>query len=124
MVIRAYDRLTRQLIEALDARLRRRGRPPVPEAGRLLWNAFHELSRGRTWNQVGPNPVAMTEIEAWSRMARLPLKRRHVAVILALDEAFLAHAMTASAPVPEGTKAAPVVSPHGITAALFDLTMG
>lgn len=121
-MIRAFDRLTRQLVAALESRLKRQTAAPVPESGRLLWSAFNELSRARTWHVAGPNPIALSEIEAWARMANLPLQRRHVGVILALDEAFLDHAH--SAKPPEGVKRAPPVSQHGITAALFDLTVG
>lgn len=119
---RAYDRLTRQLVTALETRLKRQPAARVPEAGRLLWSAFNELSRARSWNQFGPNPIAMTEIEAWARMAGLPLQRRHISVIVALDEAYLDHVH--SAKPPEGVKLAPQVSQHGITAALFDLAVG
>lgn len=121
-MMRAYDRLARQLVAALETRLKRQRAAPVPEAGRLLWTAFHELSRARSWHAAGPNPIAMAEIEAWSRLVRLPLQRRHIGVILALDEAFLDHPHGAK--MPDGVKAAPPVSSHGITAALFDVTMG
>lgn len=119
---RAFDRLTRQMVKALETRLKRQTAAPVPEAGRLLWSAFHELSRARTWHMSGPNPIALSEIEAWARLTHLPLHRRHVAIILALDEAYLDHAHTAK--TPDGVKAAPPVSQHGITAALFDLAVG
>lgn len=118
---RAYDRLTRQLVAALESRLKRQRAAPVPEAGRLLWTAFHELSRGRSWHQLGPCPIATVEIQAWSELARLPLQLRHVRVILALDEAFLDHAHAAAPP--KGVKLAPQISSHGITAALFDLAV-
>ena len=119
---RAYERLTRQLVAAFTARVKHKGKPRVPEAGRLLWNAFHEMSRARTWHQVGPNPIALSEIEAWSRLANIPLARRHVAVILALDEAFLDHAH--SAKLPDGATASRQVSTQGLTARLFDLKVG
>lgn len=118
---RAFDRLTRQMVAALTARLKHHGKPVIPEAGRLLWNAFHEMSRARTWHHVGPNPIALTEVEAWARLAHLPLARRHIAVILALDEAFLDHAHTAKPP--EGVKTSHHVSTHGINAQLFDMVV-
>ena len=118
----AYSRLTRQLTDVLTAHLKKKRRP-VPEAGRLLWGAFHELSRARSWNAIGPNPITMGEIEAWARLARLRLQRQHVSVILALDEAFLKHAFEVKNQIPTGMKVSPVVSKHDITAALFDLSV-
>ena len=80
-------RLERALVDAVTA-----AKPVVPEAGVLLWNLFMELNASRTYNAVGPNPISYAEIEAFARLHRWPLQPRHVAIIRAMDDAWLAHA--------------------------------
>jgi hypothetical protein len=84
----AFDRLRRQLVEALEAQLRGR-RAEIPEAGRLLWSAFVELDGTR----AETNPIAFAEIEAWARLKRLPLAPHHVDILRAMDAVLLAHVM-------------------------------
>uniref|UniRef100_UPI003BAC5764 phage tail assembly chaperone n=1 Tax=Stappia sp. TaxID=1870903 RepID=UPI003BAC5764 len=81
------NRLERALSDAIAA-----AKPVVPEAGVLLWNLFMELSAGRTYNAAGPNPIAYAEIEAFARLHRWPLQPHHVAIIRAMDDAWLARA--------------------------------
>lgn len=83
-------RLERQLCAAL-AEVAAGRNPPVPEAGRVLWQAFWQLSRRRTYHAAGPNPLTWTEIEAWTRLMRTPLEPHHVRILAALDDAFLDH---------------------------------
>ena len=87
----AADRLERQLVMCLRRALAG-GRPVVPEAGRLLWSFFIELSAGRTGNGFGPNPISWGEIEAWMRVKRWPLSDSHIAILRAMDRAWLEHA--------------------------------
>ncbi|ABN75407.1 phage tail assembly chaperone [Cereibacter sphaeroides] len=83
-------RLERQLCAAL-AEVAAGRNPPVPEAGRVLWQAFWQLSRRRTYHAAGPNPLSWTEIEAWTRLMRTPFEPHHVRILAALDDAFLDH---------------------------------
>lgn len=89
--MKAFDRLKRQLVEALRDHLRT-GRPvAVPEAGRLLWTAFIELDGARGYGDAGPHPVSFAEIEAWCRLKRYPLEPHHVDALRAMDSALIAH---------------------------------
>jgi hypothetical protein len=89
--MKGFDRLKRQLVEALACNLRT-GRPvTVPEAGRLLWSAFIELDGTRGFGEAGPQPIAFAEIEAWCRLKRTPLEPHHVDALRAMDAAMIAH---------------------------------
>jgi hypothetical protein len=68
----------------------------VPEAGRIFWRFFVELSATRTHHMGGPNPISHAEIDAWARLHRWPLTASHVGIIRALDDAWLAHAYAAA----------------------------
>lgn len=67
------------------------GKPVVPEAGVLLWNLFMEISASRTYHAAGPNPISYAEVEAYARLHRWPLQSHHVAIIRAMDDAWLEH---------------------------------
>lgn len=75
------------------------GKPVVPEAGVLLWNLFMEIGASRTYHAAGPQPISHAEIEAFARLHRWPLQPHHVAVIRALDNAWLEHAYRQILPV-------------------------
>ena len=64
----------------------------MPEAGLLLWNLFMQISASRTYHAAGPNPISHGEIEAYARLHRWPLRPHHIAIIRALDDAWLEHA--------------------------------
>jgi len=85
------ERLRRQLVEALEAHLRTSRPVAVPEAGRLLWRAFHELDATRGYGQSGPQPITSAEIEAWCRLTRTPLEPHHVGILRAMDAALVKH---------------------------------
>lgn len=87
-----FDRLTRQLVAALEAHLAAGGPPQVPEAGRLLWAMFLELHGTRTSNGYGPDPLSFAEIGSWARAMDWPLQPRHVAALRAMDAAWMAAA--------------------------------
>ncbi|TKA98538.1 hypothetical protein FAZ78_00325 [Cereibacter changlensis] len=114
--------LTRQLCAALITGLGG-GRPNVPEAGVPLWNAFSALSRARTYHAAGPHPLSFSEIEAWSRLMRVPLEPQHVQVITAMDEVWMDCA-SAKAQGREGVKILPPKSSKGLNPGLFDAMMG
>lgn len=120
--MRSFDRLEKQLLAALQRALDKKP-PRVPEAGRLLWRWFIALSETRTYHMAGPNPISFAEIEAYACLHRWPMEPRHVAIIRALDAAWLAHA-TASSARREGKNAVPRSSSQPITADLFDAVFG
>ena len=117
------ERLRPQLVAALKAHLASGSKPVVLEAGELLWLAFGELSATRTTGFAGPNPITYAEIEAWARLNRWPLQPHHVAVIRALDDAFIEHVYAQRPGVPGG-KVALRSSGHAVNPAAFDAVFG
>jgi len=113
----ANDRLERQLVGALKRNLST-GRPVnVPEAGRLLWSIFCDLTVSRTSNGFGANPISYAEIQSYSAINRWPLSPSHIRIIRALDIAWLEHAASKAAkttPEPTAKRTQPM------TPQLFD----
>lgn len=107
---RDFQRLERQLCDALRASMMTGAAPIVPEAGRLYWRMFIDLSSARTWSAAGPNPIAWSEIDAWARLRRWPVRNRHINVLRAMDRIWLECARSngsgGSRPVAEATPAA------------------
>jgi len=64
-------------------------RPQIPDGGELAWSWFLALNRTRAMGFTGPNPISYSEIEAYARLHRWPLEKRHVDLILAMDRAYL-----------------------------------
>lgn len=90
-----FSRLERQMVNALRQHLDNHGRTVnVPEAGRIIWGWFADLCRTRTYGFSGPNPIAYSEIEAYARLYRWPLEKRHIDLILAMDRSYLQSAQT------------------------------
>lgn len=116
-------RLQTQLCAAVRASVQGEASRP-PEAGVLLWNAFHRLSAQRTFHAVGPNPIQPADIVAFCTLTRLPLPAHHVAIILAMDAAWLDMVHRRTRAAPEGVKTLPPVSKHPISAALLDAVLG
>lgn len=116
--------LRKQLCAALEARLKGRMVPPVPEAGGPLLDAFLALSRARSWHARDPNPISWEAMAAWSNITRGPIQPHHAEIIMALDEVWLKHIMQRSHTAPEGVKTLPPISQHPISAALLDVMMG
>jgi hypothetical protein len=115
-----FQRLERQLCQAVREGLTGgKARPPI--AGMLLWNAFQRLSAARTYHAAGPNPIAHVEVEALCRLMRLPLEPRHVAILVAMDRAWI-EAAVADRPQP-GAKTLPRVTGEA-SPALVDAVMG
>lgn len=97
----------------------------IPEAGRDLLGAFSHLSHARSNSTHGPNPISFTEIEAWSRLMRVPLRPIDVAIICAMDKAFIkAWCRKRDMGQAEGVKALPPISQQPLSAALLDAVMG
>ena len=113
------QRLKAQLVAAVA-----QAKPNVPEAGRLLWQWFGDLHGTRTYGMNGPNPIGYLEIQAYAALMRWPLQSHHVALILAMDRAWIDHinaqASGGSAPS-SGASAGPR---QVLTPALFDAVFG
>ena len=115
----AMKRLERQLVAAVT-----QAKPRVPEAGRLLWSSFGDLHRSRDYGMAGPEPISHAEIEAFARVHRLPLAPAHVAILRAMDDAWLLKVRRAE-DRGEGSddktaKSVPRTSTHALTPQLFD----
>lgn len=117
------DRLKKQLCAALKARLAG-GTTPLPEAGLPLWEVFGALSRQRSYNGVGPNPITWEALAAWLQLMRVPLEPRHVDIIMALDAVWIEDAYRTDKQAPEGVKPLPPMSQHPINAGLLDAMLG
>lgn len=113
--------LQRQLITALRKALAG-GKPVVPEAGRLLWSFFVELSATRSYSMTGPNPISYAEIEAWARLHRWPLEPSHIGSLRAMDDAWLEHAQSRAGK--GGKTPFPRSSGQAISPAAFDAVFG
>lgn len=125
-------RLTRQLAAALERSLAG-GAPVIPEAGRLLWSMFAELSAARGHHLAGPNAISHADIAAWATLNRWPLAPHHVAVIRALDAAWMrrvhAQPQNGAGRGGDGGKAPAIFEPRWrssqpVTAAIFDAVFG
>lgn len=95
----------------------------VPPGGDLLWQWFMHLNATRTWHQNGPNPISMIEIEAYSRAMRWNLEPHHVAVIRAMDTAFIDY-FFAKRSKATGEKKPTLYSTKNMSPALFDAVFG
>lgn len=110
----AIGRLRAQLVAALEHHLftGRAARPPV--AGVVLWEAFAALCAGRVYGDVGPGPISMGEVEAYTRLMRVELPPHHVQILRAMDAAWLKWARTPEKDRPAGE----------MTGAAFDAVFG
>lgn len=115
------SRLQSQLVIALRGNLAG-GKPIVPEAGVTIWNLFMEISRSRTYHMAGPHPISHAEIEAYARINRWPLQPHHVALIRAMDDAWLEHAYRQKDDA--ATKAAQIKHAQPLTPEAFDAVFG
>lgn len=117
------------LATLLAAALRRQlagGKPVVPEAGVLLWNIFMEISASRTYHAAGPNPISHAEIMSYGHIYRWPLQPHHVAIIRALDDAWLEHAYSRMSKGKDGNTfdGRRAANSQPLTAASFDAVFG
>lgn len=113
--------LSDRLCEALRWQLAHPGRgdgPQVPWAGRRLWSVFLDLNAARGSNGWGPNPISHSEIEAWSRLHREPVRPWELDILRAMDAAYLEHA-TQTASKGQQTPSQPSSS-RPMSPALFD----
>lgn len=117
------DRLKKQLCAVLKARLAG-GTSPIPEGGLPLMEAFGALSRSRSYNPHGPNPIAWEAMAAWSQLMCVPIQPNHAAIIMALDDVWIKDAYRSDKQAPEGVATLPPMSQHPINAALLDAMLG
>lgn len=62
--------------------------PPLPPEVRHLWQTFLELHRTRP-SGFGASAIPYAEIDAWSRLKRLPLDPWEVDAVVELDAAWM-----------------------------------
>jgi hypothetical protein len=118
------DWLSDRLVAALKWQLAHPGAkddinaPEVPIAGRRVWSIFLELNASRSCG-MGPNPILPSEIKAYSRLRREPVRPFEVTMLRALDGAY----MEAGQAGQQETEA-PAVNARPMTPALFDAVFG
>lgn len=112
-------RLCDALAESLAGR-----KPVLPAGGELLWTWFLDLNRMRTYHAAGPNPLQYSEIRAYAALSGWPIAQRHVAILVAMDEAWMANLRTVSTQAPGGVKTMPPISKRPISAGLVDAMFG
>ncbi|KGE79601.1 hypothetical protein LW14_28360, partial [Rhizobium sp. H41] len=61
----------------------------VPAGGEMLWKWFMALHKTRQAGMAGPQAITYAEIMAYSHINRLPIEPRHVAILIAMDQAYL-----------------------------------
>lgn len=110
--------LQKLLCVEIKRNLKAGDRPRIPAGGELLWHWFSDLNATRQSGFSGALPIAFTEIAAYAQLFHIPMEPRHVAMLKAMDTAFL-EAIAESTP-PAGVKAGPRVSSRPISAALVD----
>lgn len=121
------DWLTDRLVAVLRWQLAHPGgadhpeAPDVPVAGLRVWGIFLDLTRGRGGG-FGPAPIAYSEIEAYARVRREPIRPFELDMIRALDAAFMEFAAKRSK-AEAGSEPAEVQS-RPMSGALFDALMG
>ena len=105
--------------------------PEVPPAGERVWGIFLDLNATRGSNGFGPLPIAYSEIEAWSRLRREPVRPFEINIIRALDAMWLEVAARQAKEPEKSTLVADLkamaqqnVSKRTLTPALFDAILG
>lgn len=83
------DRLEKGMVSVLNQALASSKSVPVPPGGSLLWGWFMDLNAARTWHQNGPNPITYADIEAYARLHRWSMSAQHVAILRAMDAAYV-----------------------------------
>lgn len=96
----------------------------IPAGGELLWKWFMALHKTRQAGMNGPQPITYAEIAAYSRIYSLPIEPRHVAILIAMDQAYLETVYKKQPQAPEGAKVLPPVSSAAISAGTFDAMFG
>lgn len=123
MVDVKIERLKRQLARALEDHLRSPKQPiELPEAGRLIWTWFNDLSQARSWHANGPNPIAYVDIAAYAVLMDWPLRPYETSLIRFLDETYVNAFYESRRTDASGVKKLPQRSEQAVSPELFDLT--
>ncbi|GGA81167.1 hypothetical protein GCM10011491_05570 [Brucella endophytica] len=119
----AIDRLEKTMVAALEQTLASNRPVIISPGGALFWEWFMDLSATRTWHMNGPNPISYTEIMGYSHINRWSIQPHHVAIIRAMDAAYIEHFYARQANVGKSDSAVP--QPTGeLTTELFDAVFG
>lgn len=98
----------RMVVVLLDQLAGSKIKPPV--AGFLIWQAFSVLSNGRRYDGGFPLPLTLAEVNRFEARHGARFGADHLAVLMALDVAWLDHARgiltPAKAPAPALTVSA------------------
>ncbi|GAA5664520.1 hypothetical protein Brsp07_03012 [Brucella sp. NBRC 14130] len=115
----AAARLKMALVAALKRNLETKQAVHIPDAGRVLWQIYSDLAETRTWHMNGPNPISYEEIRSFCALQRWSLQPRHVAILRAMDGAYLEYVYSRQKKKDEGVKT--IGKPTGdLSPALFD----
>jgi hypothetical protein len=112
MFVGHLARLQSQLVEALRAHLAG-GKPRAPLAGAVIWKAFADLNTRRGYVGGLPQPISGAEVEAMERRNGVRWPDALLAILLAMDAAWLAAQV-----------AQPVDSKAGAAPGAFDAMFG
>lgn len=96
----------------------------IPAGGELLWKWFMALHKTRQAGMAGPQPISFTEMQSYARLTNQQIEPRHVAILIAMDQAYLETVYKKQPQAPEGVKVLPPVSKAPITAGLIDAMFG
>jgi hypothetical protein len=79
------------LVAALEKAMATNAPIRVPPGSELYIKWFFDLAQTRTGGMAGPNPITYAEMEAYFRLHRWPVGAQHIDLMVALDQAWLAH---------------------------------
>ncbi len=91
--------------------------PEIIPAGMRIWSIFLDLNAARTTGFV-PNPISSTEIEAYARLHRTPIRLFELAIIRKLDFIYIEFGSRRD-PVTQTNQPGPVSS-RPMSPGLFD----
>jgi hypothetical protein len=61
----------------------------LPDEVRHIWDWFTQLSRTRSSNGFGQNPISYAEIKAWSELTGVEPQPDEVFAVMTLDSVYL-----------------------------------
>ena len=120
----AVNRLQQAMVAAIKQALASSKSVPVPPGGSLVWGWFMDLNATRTWHQNGPNPITYADIEAYGRLHRWGMSAHHVAILRAMDAAYVDDFYSKRERERSGVKTTPTISQQELTPELFDAVFG
>lgn len=119
-----HDMLAKGLVASLRQSLSTGKAVSVPPGGSLIWEWFSDLSATRSWHMNGPNPISYAEIAAYGRLMGWSIRPHHVAILQAMDNAFLTDFFAKRERASTGKKKPPLFSTKDMNPALFDAVFG